>query len=232
MVKKVDKNKATTLKEQGKTYIEIAAELGCSVVWCKKNLKDTVKNKEGKEMLQKYIDLAKSSTGITSGQIRKMLKQDHEGTLTGMDDKQANEFLEVEVAKVKRKLQDEDCIVRPHWMSPKHSNRSLRRMLELVDDFDSRLYEMLEEFKADMEEITGEKTEYIDLSAISTLLNISQLGVQKYGSSRIAGMCQNLADTASKLERRNGKQASKGSLDLRAIFNNSNDFSDLEECMY
>ena len=39
MVKKVDKDKATFLKEQGKTYAGIAVELGCSIVWCKKKPK-------------------------------------------------------------------------------------------------------------------------------------------------------------------------------------------------
>lgn len=42
----VDKVKAIELRLQGKTYKEISEELDCSLVWCKKNLKDVVVSKD------------------------------------------------------------------------------------------------------------------------------------------------------------------------------------------
>lgn len=42
----VDKVKAIELRKQGKQYAEIASILGCSISWCKNNLKDVVVTKE------------------------------------------------------------------------------------------------------------------------------------------------------------------------------------------
>lgn len=42
----VDKVRASALREQGFQYGEIAKMVGCSEVWCKKNLKDVVKGEK------------------------------------------------------------------------------------------------------------------------------------------------------------------------------------------
>lgn len=39
----VNKNLAISLRKRGYTYPEIAAAIGCSEIWCKKNLKGIVK---------------------------------------------------------------------------------------------------------------------------------------------------------------------------------------------
>lgn len=57
----VDRVKATELRKQGKTYKEIAEECNCSVVWCKKSLKDVivVKDLSNNQLLSTVIDLLK-----------------------------------------------------------------------------------------------------------------------------------------------------------------------------
>ena len=238
MVKKVDKNKATTLKEQGKTYAEIAEELGCSVGWCKHNLKDTVKNKEGKEMLQKYIDCSKSKQTITTGQIKRMLTVDFSEQLKSMQEDEVDDFLNAKVTMVKRKIAEAGGHVRPHWMHPEHSRQSMRRMLDLVNDFDSRLYEMLEEFKYDMQDLTGEDIPFLELSAIGTLKMLSQLGTDKCGASKVASICENLTATVEHMEQLHMNQTKVSNEEKNCAKSkyksmpSTKDFSDLEHLMY
>lgn len=239
MVKKVDKEKAVALKEQGKTYTEIAAELGCSVDWCKRNLKEVVKNKEGKEMIEKYISQSKSKQAITSGQIKKMLLEDFANDIETMSEVEKEDFVESKTKSIKRKITEAGGVVRPLWMHPKHSKESFQRVLDLVNDFDSRLYDLLEEFKYDMQDITGEDIKYIDLSAMNTLKMLSQLGVGQYGSSRIVSFCEALTSVSDHLHILNKEtttaQHNRGVDNLRENCNQKTctaDFPDLENLMY
>lgn len=238
MPSKVDKGKAIELKEQGKTYAEIAEELGCSVVWCKKNLKEVVKNKEGKEMLEKYILQSKSKQAITSGQIKKMLLTDFAKELEAMSDTEADEFVAAKTKNIKRKIAEAGGVVRPLWMHPEHSKESFGRMLDLVNDFDSRLYDLLEDFKQDMRDITGEDVKYIDLSAINTLLMLSQLGVHKYGSSKVIAFCDSLTNVSVHLRKLNNESTVRVGRNITNLRDKSGtkvctaDFADLEHLMY
>ena len=239
MASKIDKEKAVALKEQGKTYIEIATELGCSVDWCKRNLKEVVKNKEGKEMLEKYILQSKSKQAITSGQIKKMLLEDFASDLEALSDAEKEDFISSKTKSIKRKITEAGGVVRPLWMHPKHSKESFQRVLDLVNDFDSRLYDLLEEFKYDMQDITGEDVKYIDLSAMNTLKMLSQLGVSQYGSSKIVSFCETLTSISDHLHILNKKTTtarhSRGVDNLRENCNQktyTTDFSDLEHLMY
>ena len=233
MVKKVDKNKATTLKEQGKTYVEIAAELGCSVDWCKRNLKEVVKNKEGKEMLEKYILQSKSKQAITSGQIKKMLLEDFASEIETMSEKEVEDFLKAKTIALKRKITEAGGIVRPQWMHPEYSRQSFRRVLDLVDEFDSRLYEMLEEMKHDMKAITGDDIPHLELSVLSTLKMLSQLGVSQLGASKIVNICDNLVSVADRLHDINEVSASTDNNVGQARSQmRTKDFADIEQTMY
>ena len=233
MVKKVDKNKATTLKEQGKTYVEIAVELGCSVDWCKRNLKEVVKNKEGKEMIEKYILQSKSKQAITSGQIKKMLLDDFASEIETMSEKEVEDFLKAKTTAMKRKINEAGGIVRPQWMHPEYSRQSFRRVLDLVDEFDSRLYEMLEEIKHDMKDITGDDIPHLELSVLSTLKMLSQLGVGQFGASRIVNICDNLTSVADRLHDLNEVSVSKdNNVGQSRSQMRTADFADIEQTMY
>ena len=45
----VDKHKAIKLRQDGYQYKDIAAELGCSLAWCKQNLKHIEVLKDSKK---------------------------------------------------------------------------------------------------------------------------------------------------------------------------------------
>jgi len=42
----IDKTKAIELRKQGKQYSDISEILGCSLSWCKQNLKDVIVTKD------------------------------------------------------------------------------------------------------------------------------------------------------------------------------------------
>lgn len=65
----IDRTKAKELRELGMTYDEISKELGCSVAWCKLNLKGVTKHVMEDTTVKKLVVKAKSKTGITSGDI-------------------------------------------------------------------------------------------------------------------------------------------------------------------
>ena len=61
----VDLNKATALRLQGCTYKQISLEMGCSVAWCKKNLKDIHKHEEPEPVVTSARPLKFMRTTIT-----------------------------------------------------------------------------------------------------------------------------------------------------------------------
>jgi len=67
----VDKVKAVELRQQGLNYKEIAQELGCSEIWCKKNLKDINKNKVEFNIIKELTVKALSSDGVTKYEMLK-----------------------------------------------------------------------------------------------------------------------------------------------------------------
>lgn len=200
---KVDKAKAVELKQQGLTYKQIAEALGCSEVWCKKNLKAVVKDKQKTDMIEKYITKSCSKQGITSGAITYMLEQDMYSELKDLPETKKQEQLQKQARIVKRKVREAGGIVRPHWMHPMYSKECLALMLEFVDDFDRYLSDRLHEFLQDMKDLTGEQPRNMDASVLSTVSMISQLGMQTYGASGTVSICNKLSETADELYKKN-----------------------------
>lgn len=60
----VDKQKALELREQGKSYAEISEELGCSIDWCKRNLKGIKGTKPPKPNNVYEVYVAYSGKGV------------------------------------------------------------------------------------------------------------------------------------------------------------------------
>ena len=57
MPKHIDKQQAIILREQGKSYQEIAQQLGCSIPWCKANLKHVPKGYDKTSTLAELKDV-------------------------------------------------------------------------------------------------------------------------------------------------------------------------------
>ena len=135
----IDKQEATKLREMGLGYKEIASKLGCSVQWCKVNLKDVQKNTKESKLIEKCIALGLRPQGITTVEIRKALVseydvRDNDGGLT-------EEGLRL-YKKIKTKVREKDgTIVRPAWMVPEHVDEVFKAVLQAVDNIDRRIDE-------------------------------------------------------------------------------------------
>lgn len=133
----VDKIKALELREQGKTYAEISDELGCSVAWCKSNLKGTKKKDIKEEDYIALIDKGRSFDCITKGEILGKVLVDK----TEDYKDQSKEMLKT-TNRVKRKLAKEgDVIVRQAWIHPARARFSYNNMISYIDALNDRLDE-------------------------------------------------------------------------------------------
>lgn len=69
---KIDRLKAQELRELGLRYDEISKELGCSVAWCKLNLKNVNKNEDQDLIILKLIEVCKRKGYLTLAEVEDM----------------------------------------------------------------------------------------------------------------------------------------------------------------
>jgi hypothetical protein len=189
----IDLELGISLREQGMTYIEIAKELGCSVVWCKVNLKDVSKNKGEKEILKEIILQSRTKEGITEGQIRNIARKLYPFNTT-------KEFLLEEkkiISRFKAHIRkDPESTIRPHFMKPENSIVIFHNVLNAVNEVNERITSIITEIRRenDMDDSYEMSLRY----AIIKML---------YGSSMsdtaVITYCNYLEKTSNKLDELN-----------------------------
>jgi hypothetical protein len=118
-------------------YAEIAEKLGCSEVWCKKNLRGVVKNSSEKESIARCITMSLSKQGITYGEIAREINAS-----LGLYNTTNKEAFDRAMARYKFSINKvEGSIIRPYWMSPDAAKPILQAVLREINDLDSRMYE-------------------------------------------------------------------------------------------
>lgn len=133
----IDKQLAIELRESGLSYSEISEKLGCSEVWCKKNLKGVVKNSSEKESISKCIGMSLTKRGVTYGEIAREIN-----TALGIYNTTDKEAFERAMSRYKFAINKvPGSIIRPYWMSPEESKPILKAVLREINDLDSRMYE-------------------------------------------------------------------------------------------
>lgn len=138
-MKKIDKEKATQLRQQGFSYKEIASLLGCSEIWCKTNLKGVPKGSKEDQLKKTCIDLAKQPEGVDNytliGEIIKVFPEyfkDNSLTDEGM----------LLLNRVKHAItKEEGTLIRPTWLKPHHADDLFTSIIEIVDNLDRRMDE-------------------------------------------------------------------------------------------
>lgn len=192
MTKKVDKVKAEKLRISGKSYSEISKELGCSEVWCKKNLKGVVKHKKESDIVTYLTKRAREKSGITTGDIfqKALGLNKSNSTITYKEESEL-------VAQLKRKIKSNNgTIVRPHWMVPDNSIKSLNLVMSAVNMMDERLYDCVVEI---IKELGLDETYIKSLSKAITQLTY---GGNLNSPINISILLKSLEDTAVELARR------------------------------
>lgn len=128
---------AVHLRAQGLTYKEISKELGVSVDWCKRNLKDVSKGKKEDPCMDELVALATRPQGI----------EDY--IATGIIYKYHTNPSQNKVNYIKDKLKKTpNCIVHKGWidhMKPIESHKSMNAfVLHLMDSVDLMVEEYTE----------------------------------------------------------------------------------------
>ena len=137
----IDKEEAIKLRELGLGYKEISIKIGCSVQWCKVNLKDVQKNTKELRLIEKCIQLGLRPHGITTVELRKELTSEY--NVTGEEGELTEDGLKL-YKKIKNKVREkEGTIVRPPWMTPDRVDSVFKAVLQAVDNIDRRIEEEL-----------------------------------------------------------------------------------------
>lgn len=130
----IDIDKAKLLRQEGKTLQEVADIVGCSLAWCKANLKGTKQVSRDKELIEGIRTKGKSKDGIASTEVRILVKNEYPNL-------EGNE-LEDKVTAIKKaaRRDNKDVIIRPYWMVPEQARDCTTMMLEFAQE----IYELKE----------------------------------------------------------------------------------------
>lgn len=124
----VDIDKAKALRANGMSLQQVADELGCSLAWCKQNLKGTKAPSRDKPIIEAVRTKGKTPDGITSTEVRAQVKQAYKD-LQGTD-------LEAKVRDIKKaaRRDNADVLIRPYWMIPTMAKDCTELMLEFANE--------------------------------------------------------------------------------------------------
>ena len=216
----VNKEKAVELREAGYTYPEICAELGCSIDWCKRNLKGYGRLAAERPAVQRLMELSKKQGGITSLDILKEVRNLYPNDFS----KEAKEEEVKHIRRIKAKVKmDKDVIVRPQWMLPDHAKEIFYAVLRKVQDRDERLQEDID----DIREQFGLDHKYTNSLAYA-LVTLGEKGSIFLGRS-VATEIDRLSDIVEVLDKRNQENMK---VKVPQKIKPMSDFDDLADFMY
>lgn len=222
----VDKIKALKLREDGKTYKEIAEELDCSVDWCKRNLQGHCKHTKEKPVVEKLTKRAKLKHGITSGEIKMEVRKLYPNDFSKEDKENEIKHINRFKAKVKK---DKDSIIRPYWLVPENAQDIFYAVLRKLQERDDRLQEDIDDIRQEF----GLDASYSDSLAYA-LVTMSAKGsiiIKRPVAleiDRIANIVEVLEERNNSTETKKPLVDSKEGVRIKSPI----DLSDIEEFIY
>lgn len=130
-----------SLRREGKTHKEIAEILGCSVIWCKKNLSNVEQPKKEDALLDAVLEKAMSKEGTYNAEITYMVK----GAFPEYDDKQVEKKVDNIKKAVKRR--DSSAVIRPRWMLPDSPQECNNTMLDMADHLSRVMHQLADSYR-------------------------------------------------------------------------------------
>jgi len=131
------KDKAVTLKQEGRTYKQISEELGVSVDWCKRNLKGVTKTANTNECVQEIIALGTRPQGVTEYEAN--------GVVFKYYDNASKDKLRYMKNKAK---ENPNCLIHSGWidhMNPNQSHKAINAFaLHLLNELEVAVDHYLE----------------------------------------------------------------------------------------
>lgn len=205
----IDKEQAIALRLQGKSYKEIAQELGCSLDWCKRNLKGIKRKDISEEDYSLLVNKGRSFDCITKGDILSKVKQEDTPY-----DKDYSKNLNLAANRVKKKLnKEEDVIVRQAWIHPARAKYSYNSMLDCINNLNEFIDEQI---RLHLMDCGFEDSTNCYNSALAFMVMNSQFG-QRILKNYPVGVFESIQDAVEKIEERNGSVA----LDIKYSDNSS-----------
>lgn len=196
-MKTIDLEQATFLRKQGLSYSAIAKEMNCSLDWCKRNLSGVQKNVKENDTIKVLVAKAKSTRGITSGEIARKAAEITPINPDWTDkEKSQNEAKVMQRLRTKVKAVD-DTVVRPYWMKPEESHKSLQLVLQAVNLIDERIYEQVQDI---IQELNLDQT-YID--SLTRAITQMSYGGNLLQHVSLKQLTESYTKTADELEKRN-----------------------------
>jgi len=193
----IDKQKALALREQGKTYTEISEALGCSLDWCKKNLKGTKRKDISEEDYLSLVEKGRSFDCITKGEIISKVNVDSTDSY-----KEYNKEALLTTKRVRRKLAKEgDVIVRQPWIHPARASYSYNNMLMYIN----MLNDVLDEYVRSHLHECGFENEDTYNSTLAFMVMNSQFG-QRIQRNYSYGVFEAIQNAVEEIEERNGSE--------------------------
>lgn len=193
----IDKQKALELREQGKTYQEISTELGCSLDWCKRNLKGTKRKDISEEDYNNLTNKGRSFDCVTKGEIISKVNVSSNDNY-----KEYNKEALLAANRVRRKLAKEgDVIVRQAWIHPARAKFSYDNMLMYIN----MLNDVLDEYVRSHLAESGFENEDNYNATLAFMVTNSQFG-QRIHRNYSSGVFEAIQNTVDSIEERNGSE--------------------------
>jgi hypothetical protein len=192
---KVNKEDAHKLRLEGKSYQEISDALGCSLGWCKANLKGIKKKDISDEDYNMLVDKGRSYDCITKGEIINKVN-----VASNDNYKEYNKEALLTTNRVRRKLAKEgDVIVRQAWIHPARAKFSYDNMLMYIN----MLNDVLDEYVRSHLAECGFENEDNYNAALAFMVTNSQFG-QRIHRNYSSGVFEAIQNAVDDIEERNG----------------------------
>ena len=193
----INKEEALNLRLEGKTYQQISEILGCSLDWCKRNLKGTKRKDISEEDYNNLINKGRSFDCVTKGEIISKVNVSPSDSY-----KEYNKEAVRTANRVRRKLSKEgDVIVRQAWIHPARAKFSYDNMLMYINMLNDTLDEYV---RSHLYEVGFDNEDNYNATLAFMVMN-SQFGqrIQKNYSTAIFDSIHN---TVEIIEERNGSE--------------------------
>lgn len=197
MILMVNKEEALNLRLEGKTYQQISEILGCSLDWCKRNLKGTKRKDISEEDYNNLINKGRSFDCVTKGEIISKVNVSPSDSY-----KEYNKEAVRTANRVRRKLAKEgDVIVRQAWIHPARAKFSYDNMIMYINMLNDTLDEYV---RSHLYEVGFDNEDNYNATLAFMVMN-SQFGqrIQKNYSTAIFDSIHN---TVEIIEERNGSE--------------------------
>lgn len=197
-MKTVDKEKAKTLRQMGLNYQDIANEIGCSLDWCKRNLKGVPKGSKEDQLKRICVDLAKQPRGVDNytliGEIIKVFPEHFKDNSLTDGGLLLLKRLKYHIKK------EEGTLIRPTWLKPHHADDLFTSIIKIVDNLDRRMDEEIMEL---IDRVNPEKKEISSMykSIERQVFMLSSFGRQ-FHKQNIPELIASLEKTVEELKKR------------------------------